>query len=187
MSNSFNISDAPDIAANLVQILSNASALATIQITDLPGIADEINENQVFIEAIIDTHLPGVITEIDENETKIDTIGGNVDSILALKRFSDYTPHIAHIDASGTLLNIASGKGFLTGIICVPLESAAGSVEVVVTIDGVALTTYYGAWALAEEMNAAGLPFLHYFDTSINIEITLAAISARTTVSYVLL
>jgi hypothetical protein len=42
MSNSFNISDKPEIAANLVQILSNASALATIQITGLPDIATAI-------------------------------------------------------------------------------------------------------------------------------------------------
>ncbi len=76
MSNSFNISDKPEIAANLVQILSNSSALATIQITDLPAIVNEINANQVFIEAIIDTHLPGIITEIDANETKIDLIRG---------------------------------------------------------------------------------------------------------------
>lgn len=81
MSNSFNIDVKPEISANLVQILSNASALATIQITDLPKIVDEIDANQVFIEAIIDTQLPNIATQntniksvVDANKTAVDAI-----------------------------------------------------------------------------------------------------------------
>ncbi len=81
MSNSFDINVKPeisevaaDIAANLVQILSNASALATIQITDLPAIDALIDIIDTNIDAIIDPKLPDILTAVGDNAAKIDLI-----------------------------------------------------------------------------------------------------------------
>ncbi|MQY78376.1 MAG: hypothetical protein GH151_04155 [Bacteroidetes bacterium] len=109
MANSFNISDAPDIAANLVQILSNASALGTIQVTDLPAIVNEINANQVFIEAIIDTHLPGIITEIEANKTEIDKL---VAALSMSPKIGYNTIAAVQTDAWAEALSI-TGAGYL--------------------------------------------------------------------------
>ena len=180
MSNSFNISVKPEIAANLVQILSNASALATIQVTDLPAIVNEINANQVFIEAIIDTQLPNIATQntniksavdaiadpqltdiataIGDNSTAIGIIGGNVDSILALKRFQDYTPKSEY---SNIVNNITPG-----------------SASVVVTIDGTIRISNTMAHTLESALSPGILPCLHYFDSSINVTITLTGDNA---------
>ncbi len=204
MSNSFNISVKPEIAANLVQILSNASALATIQVTDLPAIVNEINANQVFIEAIIDTQLPNIATQntniksavdaiadpqltdiataIGDNSTAIGIIGGNVDSILALKRFQDYTPKSEYSNIVNNtpvaILNIASGKGFLIGVCIVPYNITPGSASVVVTIDGTIRISNTMAHTLESALSPGILPCLHYFDSSINVTITLTGDNA---------
>ncbi|MBA7525358.1 hypothetical protein ES705_17509 [subsurface metagenome] len=149
MSNSFNISDAPDIAANLVQILSNASALATIQTTDLPGIVDEINLNQVFIEAIIDSQLPDILTAVGNNATAIGVIDGIVD---AIKLKTDATPQNVRGTFTRAYLSTTSatpvpvvditghGKLHMVSFKC---DDVSDTIRIYLNIDGVASSIDY--------------------------------------------
>ncbi len=150
MSNSFDINVKPeiaavaaDIAANLVQILSNASALATIQVTDLPAIDALIDILDTNIDAIIDNHIPGTNAKVDVNLAAIDVIDGIVD---AIKIKTDATPQcvrgqclFARLSTSNSefqeVLN-STGQGKLTALAAHCFEDA-DTLEVRITIDGV--------------------------------------------------
>jgi len=79
MSNSFNISVKPEIAAAVVKIDANKTVidenkviLVDIEGTDLPAAVTKIDDNKTEIDAIRSTDVPNIQTNIDANETKID-------------------------------------------------------------------------------------------------------------------
>ncbi len=143
MSNSFNIDVKPEIAANLVKILSNASALGTIQITTLPDIATQNTDIKSAVDAIANPQLPEILTAVGSNETKIDA---NKD-VLDLIHASEYS-----ITGSGTLAAVpqttwteilsitGSGKfNYISAYI------ATGNINIRITIDGVICDRYIDA------------------------------------------
>lgn len=142
MSNSFNISDKPEIAANLVQILSNASALATIQITTLPDISTQNTDIKSVVDAIADPQLPDILTAVGANETKIDENKAVIDAILedtaALPqnvRGKWYTSSYIGADSDfQTVINITGQGKLLTLAIIVLIDS--DTVEVRLTVNG---------------------------------------------------
>lgn len=73
MSNSFNISVKPEIAAAVVKIDANKTAIIA---------------NKTVIDLVHGTDVPNIQTNINANETKIDTIAGIVDDILAFQLFN---------------------------------------------------------------------------------------------------
>ncbi len=142
MANSFSISDKQEIAANLVQILSNASALATIQITDLPAIEDKIDVIDTEVGVIHSNDIPGTNAKIDVNLAAIDIIDGIVD---AIKLKTDLIPQNVRGDFFNTYLATTSGTYVdlvnITGAgklrdFCLWLSDDADTIQIQVTIDG---------------------------------------------------
>lgn len=189
MANSFNISDKPeiagvaaDIAAAIITINANSSGLATGIISDIGDIDTAISDSQAAVIESITTRLNVTDAKIDVNLAAIDIIDGIADSILALKRFQDYTPKSEYSNIVNntpvTVLNIASGKGFLIGVCIVPYNVTPGSASVVVTIDGTERISNTMAHTLAGALSPGILPCLHYFDTSLNVTVTLTGDNA---------
>ena len=105
MSNSFNISVKPEIAAAVVKIDANKAVIDNIHDVDLPAAKTVIDSNSTIISDIHDTDLPAAKTVIDSNSTiitdihdtdlpgavsKIDVIDGIVDSILLSSAYSTF-------------------------------------------------------------------------------------------------
>ena len=74
MSNAFDISDKPEILANLVQILSNASALATIQTTGLPDLKTQNINIKAVVDAIANPQLPNIAAQNTNIKAVVDAI-----------------------------------------------------------------------------------------------------------------
>ncbi len=131
MSNSFNISVKPeisgvadDIAANLVQILSNASALASIRTVDVLAINTNINDNEaklVTIDSIVDA------IKIKTDLTPQNVRGKYFPASLVMN--SDTFTEVANVTGHGKLHQIT-----------IRLVLGSDTLELLVTIDGEAFT-----------------------------------------------
>ena len=168
MSNSFNISFKPEIAAAVVKIdaiktviddihntdLLNVTNIVTtsyaavldIHDTDLPAAVVKIDANKAVIDNIHDTDLPAVKTVVDSNGTKIDTIDGVCD---AIKLKTDIIPQKVRGDFSifylattsssfVDVLNI-TGQGKLLYCLIEVLD-AADTFEIKIIVDAIACT-----------------------------------------------
>ena len=143
MSNSFNISVAPEIAALEAKVDIIDTEVDTIRSTDIPGVVTEVDANETKIDLIRSTDVPNIQTNIDANETKIDTIDGIVDTI---KLKTDSLPQtvrgVLTINAVTTLsssfinvLNI-NGQGQLA-YLWVYCSNGSDTLELKMTLDGV--------------------------------------------------
>ncbi|MBA7604763.1 hypothetical protein ES703_11889 [subsurface metagenome] len=149
MSNSFNISVKPEIAAvsaaiaaNLVHILSNASALATIQTTDLPGIATQNTNIKSVVDAIADPQLPDIITAIGANETKIDSnktvldlIQAKTDLLPLAIRGKFYQTGLSMASSDNALVTDISGHGKVY-MLCLQILDSGDEISLTLNIDG---------------------------------------------------
>ena len=141
MSNSFNISVKPDIAA--VKAVVDA-----VRATDVPNIQTNIDANETKIDAnktIVDlirfTDFPYTNSLIAANESKIDTIDGIAD---AIKLKTDLIPQNVRgswayaqlTTSSGTLVDLLNitGQGILHSLM-IKLQDVADTLEIVVTPD----------------------------------------------------
>ncbi|MBA7531168.1 hypothetical protein ES705_23379 [subsurface metagenome] len=77
MSNSFNISVKPEIAAAVVKIDENKAVIDNIHDTDLPAVKSVVDSNDTIISNIHDTDLPAVDTKL----TTLDTVCDNIRNI----------------------------------------------------------------------------------------------------------
>lgn len=115
-----------------------------------PGrVASEKNTQQEITDAVFTTGSP-----VDPSSLKSSPVD-----------WSSKTPKIAEIGSSGTL-NV-SGSGYLTGL----MSSAGGTtrVTVLVKIDGTFLNSIQNI-QLSNDSGQSGLPLLHRFDSSMNID-----------------
>ena len=142
MSNSFNISVKPEIAALEAKIDIVDTEVDTIRATDLPTIKTGVDANTSKLNSIINVQLPGVITEIDANEAKIDIIDGIVDSIklktdLLPQVFRGAQTNVGHATASESYvdaLNITGVSGKLLSVLAV--TGAGCNLDMIISIDG---------------------------------------------------
>lgn len=114
MSNTFNISVAPELAALDTKIDTIDTVVDTIRATDVPDIQTNIDANETKIDLIRSTDVPDIQTNIDANETKIDLIRGtdvpniqtNIDACeTAIIVETDALLHIISVSASDYLLH----------------------------------------------------------------------------------
>ncbi|MBA7483578.1 hypothetical protein ES707_19093 [subsurface metagenome] len=89
MSNSFNISVKPEIAAVSAKIDTVDAVVDLIRGTDVPAIKTNIDANEtkiIAIDAVVDlirgTDVPAIQTNIDANETKIDALPSHIRGAL---------------------------------------------------------------------------------------------------------
>ena len=142
MSNSFNISVKPEIAALEAKVDIVDTEVDTIRATDLPTIKTGVDANTSKLNSIINVQLPGVITEIDANETKIDTVDGVVDAIklktdLLPQVFRGAQTNVGHSTASETYVDALNITGVSGKILFILATTGAGcNLDMTITIDG---------------------------------------------------
>ena len=165
MSNSFNISVAPEIAAldakidiidtevDAVRAVDLPALDAKIDIIDtevdairslnLPAILTSIGTVDTVVDAIRAVDVPNIQTNIDANETKIDTIDTVVDSIKVRTDYIPlkFTPHfsLAYLNTNSLsyvdVLNV-TGQGFLY-YINMQATGAATKFYIKITLDSI--------------------------------------------------
>ncbi len=146
MSNTFNISVKPEIAAVSALVIDNQTEIATIRVTDLPALDTKIITLDTVADNIRNIDVPNIQTNIDANETKIDTIDGIVDAIklktdLLPQSFRGdfHTDYITTESATFVAVVNLTGSGILYAL-NLRLANAADTVELRVTIDGILLS-----------------------------------------------
>ncbi len=179
MSNSFNLSVKPeiaavaaDIAAAIITIRNNSSGFATGITTVLGNIATQNTDIKSVVDAIADPQLPAILTAIGDNETKID-------SIIAVPHPGQSAPKMVSLETTSTsfvdLINIADGSGFLTGLYFWGLREATEYLYIKITIDGVVIFDGTQRILLTgfpiDSMQQGTISFLHRFNTSILVEV----------------
>ena len=145
MSNSFNISVKPEIAALEAKVDIIDTEVDTIRATDLPGIDTKVDTIDTVVDAVRATDVPNIQTDIAANETKIDAIDTVVD---AVKLKTDLLPQNVRgafysrfiQTTSGTYVDIVNltGHGILLKI-TLNVLNLNDTASVLVTIDGNAL------------------------------------------------
>lgn len=144
MSNSFNISVSPEIAALEAKVDIIDTIVDDIRDVDLPAHDTKLTTVDTVVDQIRDIDVPNIQSNIDANETKIDTIDGIVD---AIKLKTDATPQnvrgsyirIRGAMASDTYTPLVdvTGHGILYNLI-IGLENNLDTVEMLLTLDGTA-------------------------------------------------
>lgn len=76
MSNSFNISVKPEIAAVKADTADIRSDVTAIHDTNLPAVKSDTGDIRTDVTAIHDTDLPAAVTKIDANKSVVDLIRG---------------------------------------------------------------------------------------------------------------
>ncbi|MBA7608294.1 hypothetical protein ES703_15471 [subsurface metagenome] len=184
MSNSFNISVKPEIAAVSSLVSANGVIIADIHDTDLPAVKTDTADIRTNVTAIHDTDLPAVktdtgyiltgvtsihdvllpavVSEIDDNETKIDNVKTVADAIQAKTdampqnvRSKFYRSYLNHGSSEFTEVCNVTGHGILYGIGC--SNDGADTMEIRVTIDGFAFTDFV--------MDTSGMALMPKFDS----------------------
>lgn len=153
MANSFNISVKPEIAAAVVKIDANKTALDLIRFTDF-----------IYTNSLIAA-----------NETKIDTAITNIGTLIAMPWLENTTPLSVKIklstDSYVTVLNVASGSGFLTGISGCFYVAGNDNLDVKVTIDGTLLTGEHMLLNIVDATNmSSGFSYIARYETSLLVE-----------------
>lgn len=148
MSNSFNISVIPEIAAVDAKIDIIDTIVDDIRDVDLPAHDTKLTTVDTVVDNIRNIDVPNIQTNIDANETKIDIIDGIAD---AIKLQTDKIPqkirgHYSYYyisTASTSLITVASvtGQGrlsYLGGYI----GDDATTAEIVLTLDGILFNAF---------------------------------------------
>jgi len=197
MSNSFNISVKPEIAAVKTVVDANSVILVDVHNTDLPAAKTVIDENKVILVDVHDTDLPAaktvidsnasnighirntaipnVITEIDANETKIDDNKAILDLIQAKtdtipQKFRGHFTLTALNTTSASWVDVINitGQGTLIGL-CILCNYADDTVEASVLIDGVASVTVTHT---GDTIPQVLVPAQHYAETYNFVKLT---------------
>jgi len=143
MSNSFNISVAPEIAALDTKVDTVDTVVDSIRATDVPALDVKITTLDTVADNIRNIDVPNIQTNIDANETKIDVIDGIVDSIklqtdlIPLKPRGNFSL-FSLLTSDNTLQTVCniSGTGKLIYILAYP-NNAGDTIECKLTIDGI--------------------------------------------------
>lgn len=120
MSNSFNISVKPEIAAAVIKIDANKAVIDNIHDVDLPAAKTVIDSNKTVIDNIHDTDLPAAVVKIDANKSVIDNIHDTdlpavntkvttVDTVVDLIRSTDVPNIQTNINANETKIDTIDG------------------------------------------------------------------------------
>jgi len=170
MSNNFNISVAPEIAAVSALVLTVDNVVDAIRAVDIPANAALITGVKGVVDTIRATDFPALATLLPGNGVPMHAfLRSNSNSLV-------------------TVLNIASGIGFLTGIFI--NNTIDGSVvNIKVTIDGT--VRFLEASRILESITEGGsygsFPCCHRFASSLLVEVkTSAADWTNTSVMYTL-
>jgi len=123
MSNSFNISVKPEIAAVKTVVDANSVILVDVHDTDLPAVVAEIDDNE--------TKIDGIVTVTDAIKLKSDLLPTNIRGKLYLVRPT--TTGDTFVDAVSV-----SGHGKLIAV-AISGSAAGTNVELKITLDGTAL------------------------------------------------
>ncbi len=160
MSNSFNISVAPEIAALSTLVTTVDTVVDLIRGTDVPNIQTNINANETKIDTI-----DGIVDAI---KLKTDTIPQNVRGTLTC--VNDTTVLNTWVE----ILNI-SGQGILAHI-AVNITDASNTISCVLTIDGVVSNTFSHTGDTVTQMlllshsySTSAALFLSKYDKSLNM------------------
>ncbi|MBA7542017.1 hypothetical protein ES705_34333 [subsurface metagenome] len=149
MSNSFNISVKPEIAALETKVDTIDTIVDLIRGTDVPALDSKLSVIDTVVDQIRDIDVPNIQTNIDANETKIDTIDGIVD---AIKLKTDATPQnvrgellyaqLSTANAAFQTVCDVSGHGVIRSILvkC----DASDTLEIQLTNDGTVLSVWSG-------------------------------------------
>jgi len=162
MSNSFNISLKPEIAAVVVKIDANKAVIDAVRATDVPNIQTNINANETKID-IIDTtvdairavDIPVIASEINDNEAKIDTSISDiatVDGIVdAIKLKTDLLPLTLRGTMTQSYLSMSSDtfadvvnitdSGILM-YLNIGADAAGAAIEIILSVDGITYATF---------------------------------------------
>lgn len=213
MPNSFNISVKPEIAAVKTVVDANKVILLDVQGTkitsiltaiglnkteldgirgaDLTSILTAIGLNKTELDGIRDADLTSILTEIDANETKIDANKTAIDLIKVISDALSSTPKTANAGITlatfSTVIEVASGSGFLVSINAVSRLTAATTCNIKITIDGTPLGDVILASQTGTDRHCgSGLTCLMRYTTSLKVEAKLGSAdgSAEINVSY---
>jgi len=145
MSNSFNISVAPEIAAVSALVSANGVIIADIHDTDLPAAQTVIDANAVIIADIHDTDLPAAevkidtsITDIAAVKTVVDAVQVKTDAMPQIVRSKWFGAYLSTGNDTWTTVVSVSGSGILYGIN--ETHTGGESCEIRLTLDGVTWT-----------------------------------------------
>ncbi len=143
MSNSFNISVAPEIAALKADTADIRTDVTAIHDTDLPAVETKIDIIDTTVDALRAVDVPILSGKLDTIDTEIGVIDGIAD---AIKLKTDLIPQkvrgnfsiYRHGMGADTFEDVCSitGQGKLYSLICW-VENAGDGVEILITIDGV--------------------------------------------------
>ena len=146
MSNSFNISVAPEIAALSALVTIVDTVVDSIRSADVPAIQANIDSNEAKIDAetaiitdIHDTDLPGVAADVTVIDTVVDAIKVKTDATPQNVRGKFYQAHLATTQGSYQDVVNVSGHGTLYKV-TIGCMDAADTIRILLTLDGTAFS-----------------------------------------------
>jgi len=147
MSNSFNISVKPEIAALSALVQDNQTEIAGIRGADLIALTDEIDANEALLDLILDPGIVNLASAIANNSTDIATVDGIVDSILedtaALPqnvRGKSYSAQLSTAESAFQVVCDVTGHGIIRHI-AIQCD-AADNIQIKITLDDTVLELY---------------------------------------------
>ncbi len=149
MSNSFNISVKPEIAAAVAKIDAIDAVVDAIRGTDVVNLASLIANNAVAIEVIHANDIPGTNAKVELNLAAIDIIDGIADAIKLKTdlipqnvRGKHYLAFLTHNTTSlADVVNITGSHGKLYQLMLKNVPDVTSS-RIIVTLDGTACQNY---------------------------------------------
>ncbi|MQY80504.1 MAG: hypothetical protein GH151_15185 [Bacteroidetes bacterium] len=144
MSNSFNISVIPEIAALEAKIDTIDTVVDNIRAVDVVNLSSAIANNAVDIGVIHNTDIPDLSTIVTNIgvavvaiDTVVDDIQAKTDTIPQKIRGTMKTAHLSTTSAAYVEVLNVTGQGILYGI-SVNVADAADKIRFKITIDGIA-------------------------------------------------
>ncbi|MBA7575479.1 hypothetical protein ES708_17309 [subsurface metagenome] len=201
MSNFFNISVKPEIDAikeAVDAILLDTAAIQPKLPTDyIMGSAVLTSKNADIDDIKVSTDripaFPAEQSVLNDVDSKLDTLYTKVELIRAITDALSAAPLTASANITEivptTVLFVASGSGFLTGISTVCSSDVASLCNITITIDGVALDIYIPSiQASTNDSSGSGLSCIMRFNTSLKVEanVTSEGATAHVAVAYTL-
>lgn len=147
MSNTFNISVKPEIAALEAKVDIIDTEVDAIRATDLPDIETLIDTVDTVVDLIRSADVPGLTSEIDDNEAKIDIIDTNVDTLISretidLSAMTIQTGYNLIAGAGVQDVIDVNGAGYLIGTQLSP-QNPVEKFSLLVTLDGTLIDFNY--------------------------------------------